>query len=168
MTLRFLTKAASGIQQLVNAITASTGATDANKIVGTNSEGKLDASFLPTSIGKAIVTATAGEALSAGAMVSFTASGVVLADNTDTAKIAQGFVLEAVASGGSATVYTSGVNSALTGLIPGAVYFLGTNGTVTTTAPVFAVGTVCQSLGYAQSATELVYDFAEPVEFANQ
>lgn len=168
MTLRFLTKAASGLQQLVNAIVASTGATDANKIIGTNAQGKLDTSFLPDTIGKAIVSATASEALPAGSFISFTSGGVELADNSDATKPAQGFVLEAVASGDPATVYVTGINTALSGLTPGSPYFLGTGGQATATAPTFAIGTICQSLGYAQSATELVFEFNEPVEFANQ
>jgi hypothetical protein len=169
VTLKFLTKATNGLTQLVSAITASTGNGDANKIIATNSNGLLDNTLLPPSVAKTIVDATAGEALVAGNFVYLDATGKAFkADNTSLSKAAQGFVTSAAAINTTVSVYTSGVNTALTGVTPGAVYYLGTTGALTATAPSFVVGAIHQVLGYGKSATELIFEYNEPVQFANQ
>ena len=50
--------------------TASAGAGDANKLISTNSSGKVDTTLLPAGIGVSTVTATASESISAGDFVS--------------------------------------------------------------------------------------------------
>jgi hypothetical protein len=169
MTLKFLTKAANGLTQLVSAIVASTGASDASKIIATNASGQIDKTFLPAAIGKSIVTTTAGVALSAGNFVYFDNTGKAFkADNTDITKAAMGFVAQSVALAATVDVYTTGVNSDLSGLTPGSIYYLGTAGSVVATAPTFTINTICQVLGYARSSTELVFEYNEPIQFANQ
>lgn len=112
-------------------------------------------------IGSPFVVVTASEALTAGQVVSlWNSSGgkVRKADNSDDSKQADGFVLANVLSGAAATVYLPGaVNAALSGLTPGALYFLDTAGGVTVT-PTTAGGTWLQEVGRAADATHLVFN----------
>ncbi|MGX5777505.1 hypothetical protein [Methylorubrum zatmanii] len=82
----------------------------------------------------------ASEALAAGAQVNLWSNGGVLsARNADASaanggKRSDGFVIGAVSSGASATVYRSGgPNTGLSGLTVSADYYLGTGGQVTAT-----------------------------------
>ncbi len=85
-----------------------------------------------------------------------------LADNSN-GRQANGYVKDAVSFGASGTAYPlDTTNAALTGLTPGATYWLGTAGGVIS-APLDGTdtanaGKVCQELGTAKSATELVTD----------
>ncbi|MDX0622891.1 hypothetical protein GOD54_23615 [Sinorhizobium medicae] len=146
----------------VFAIVTSAGAADSGKIPGLDATGKLDASFLPTGIGANSVPAIASEAIAAGKFVNlFDNAGVLgmrLADNSNNRE-AWGYVTAAVASGASGTAYRlNTVNANLTGLTPGASYWLGTaGGTIAAPLdPVTGVGKTDQFLGIAKSATELV------------
>ncbi len=84
-----------------------------------------------------------------------------LADNSNS-RPAHGFVLTAVASAAAGTVYPlDALNTAITGLTPGADYYLGTAGGVVTPAldpTTSATGLIDQKLGIAYSATELDTD----------
>lgn len=113
----------------------------------------------------------ASEAIGAGKFVNFHDNAgtfsVRLADNSN-GRRADGFVTEAFASAAQATVYPlDGVNSALTGLTPGARYYLDTAGGVTATPLVetdaLNANKISQYLGTAKSATELVTDDSDPV-----
>lgn len=156
---RFLQLLTSGFSQAVSAAVVG-GASSANQIVGTNNAGILDISLMPAGIGADVVSVPATEALAAGALVNiYNNSGTASARNADSSSAAggkkiSGFVLAAVASGGTATVYRSGQNTGVTGLTPGADYWLSTGGGVSTT-PDTASGHTTQYAGTAISATVL-------------
>lgn len=159
--LKFLTIAANGAQQLIAAITSSAGAGDGNKVIATGADGKIHSSFFPTGFGDETGVAVAGENLAAGNFVNvYNNAGVATVRKADASngRDANGFVLAAVASGSNATVYRMGANNQLSGLIPGATYYLSatTAGTVTTTAP-SASGQMIQELGTAFDATTLIF-----------
>jgi|GEM_PF-3647780 len=103
-------------------------------------------------------TLTASEALTAGQIVNIWASSgaeVRPADVSDDAHGADGFVLAGFASAATATVYLPGqVITGLTGLTPGATYFLAASGGVTVTAPSSGWR---QVVGKALSATTLLF-----------
>lgn len=140
------------------AIQQSTGAADADMILRTGSDGKLDSSFLPAAGSDSSETIQASEALAAGDWVNIhDVSGsrrvrkALAADNT---KPAHGYVTASVNSGANAAVFTSGVNGSvpLTGFTAadsGKAIFLsaGTSGGCTKTPPTGA-GNVVQRLGY--------------------
>lgn len=163
MTQGFLARVAGRTKQLF-AIDESAGAGDAGKIPALGSDGRFDMSMMPNGLGADTHVIPASEALSAGNFVNiWTDSGAVkvrLADNSN-GRQADGFVLDAVSSSANATVYPlDGTNSELTGLTPGAAYWLGTAGGVTTTpldeTDVANANKISQYLGKAKSATELI------------
>lgn len=163
-TNRFLTLV-NGVINFVTAISSSTGVSDANKIVSTGPDGRLDNSVMPSGIGAATETISASETLSAGDFVNiWNDAGTRRARKAaaDNARAAMGFVLTAVTSGQNATVVLQGVNTGLTGLTPGTRYFLGTNGAATTTAPTTATH-INQSLGVAISATGINFEYNDPI-----
>jgi hypothetical protein len=160
---KFLTLVA-GVQTLVTAIAASVGVGDANKVVMTDSAGRLDSSLMPSGIGAQTITATATEALVAGDWVNITPTGVRKADNSNN-RPAHGFVLASFANAATATIHTSGLNTAKTGLTAGTRYFLGTAGSQTATAPTTA-GTIVQTVGVATNATTIPFDFEAPISIA--
>lgn len=85
--------------------------------------------------------------------------------SADTAgKRADGFVLAGVTSPANATVYFEGRITGLSGLTPGALYFLsgGTAGAVTATAPTTS-GHCVQKVGVAVSATTLDFEPDSPI-----
>lgn len=157
----FLARVAGRTKQLFG-LQASVGSADAGKLIATDGTGRLDTSFLPTGVGRNTVTAPASEALSGGQFVNlYDASGVLtvrLADNSN-ARAAWGYVKEPVASGAQALVYRlNTLNANLSGLTPGAHYWLGTVGALIATPldPLTDTGKLDQYLGIALSATELV------------
>jgi hypothetical protein len=160
---RFLTLV-SGVQTLVEAIATSAGAGDANKVIRTSGDGRLDSSLMPSGIGAQTITATATEALAAGDWVNIAPAGVRKADNSNN-RPAHGFVLASFASAATATIYTAGLNTAKTGLTAGTQYFTGTAGSQTTTAPTTA-GTIVQTLGVAINPTTIPFDFTPPISIA--
>lgn len=145
--------------------TSSSGAADAGKIPALGADGKLDPTMYNAGGGPASRSIPASEALTAGNLVNmYSNAGTVnvrKADNSNS-RPAHGFVLAGVASGASATVYDlDGVLSGLSGLTPGADYYLGTAGAVITPAvdaTTAATGTIDQRIGVALSATELDTD----------
>ena len=141
-----------------------------NAIVAADSTGRIDASLMPVGVGAEVVIALTSEAISAGAFVNLYSNAGVLnarnADCTTNGKKAHGFVLAAVTSGGSATVFTvSQANTQLTGLVAGSDYFLSTIGSVSLTAPSTA-GNLVQQLGVAGSTTSLVFCNLITIEIA--
>lgn len=157
----FLSRVAGRTKQFFG-IQSSAGSADAGKLIAASSDGKLDASFLPTGIGANQVIVPATEALSAGQFVNlYDATGVLsarLADNSNT-RAAWGYVKAAVVSSEMATIYRlNTVNANLSSLVVGADYWLGTAGGVINAPldPVTDVGKMDQYLGIASSATELV------------
>ncbi|MFK3971124.1 hypothetical protein ACI2KS_10395 [Pseudomonas sp. NPDC087358] len=155
----------NGQNQQYTPITSSAGAADAGKIPALGADGKLDPTLYNAGSGPASRSIPASEAIAAGKLVNMYANaGVVnvrLADNSN-GRPAHGYVLAAVASSASATVYDlDGVNSQLTGLTPGSTYYLGTAGGVVTPAldaTSATAGSIDQKIGVALSATELDTD----------
>ncbi|MDH1336849.1 hypothetical protein N5D77_22605 [Comamonas thiooxydans] len=164
-TQGFLARVSGKTKQLFG-LAVSAGAADGGKLVATDSAGKLDMSLMPVGIGANTIIALASEAIGAGKFVNFYsnagAMNVRLADNSN-GRQADGYVKDAVANAASATVYPlDTTNTALAGLTPGGRYWLGTAGGVIAAAldatDVDNAGKVCQELGVAKSATELVTD----------
>lgn len=162
---KFLKIGTTGLATEEAAINVSAGAGDANKIIETNGSGKLDATFLPAGVGNDSKSMTAGEALSAGNVVYISGTGTVLkADANAVAKAAVGYVTASAANGAAVTVFFEGTITGLTGLTPGATYFLSDTATggVTLTIPTNA-GDIVQVVGYAVSATELTFEPQNPI-----
>jgi hypothetical protein len=163
-------KLAGGVPSDANANASSAGAADAGKLIKLDSGGKIDSTMMPAGVGAETRTFTASEALSAGDLINIhnsTGAKVRKADATSAGKESHGFVLAAVSSGASATVYPEeNVISGLTGLTPGARQFLATTaGARTETAPSTA-GQVVQDIGVALSATEILFRPRQPITLA--
>lgn len=153
----FLSLAASGIQELLSAISAFTG--NANEIVATDGTGRIDASLLPVGVGSLTVSATAVGTVAAGDFVDyFDNAGIPSVRKADDALgiPANGFVLVAIPDTTVGTVFLRGSNTAVSGLVAGQKYFLAANGLVDQSPDVAINGSVVQLLGTAVSATELV------------
>lgn len=159
-----------GVLTEKEATVTSAGAGDAGKIPALGAAGRLDNSVMPTGIGADTKIITTSEALAAGDLVNIHNSSGEKARKADAsggvAKKAHGFVLAAVASGASATVYFEGTITGLSSLTPGATQFLGaTAGVRTETAPTTATHIV-QEVGVAVSATELSFEPQRPIVLA--
>lgn len=162
----------NGIPTQETAIATSAGAGDAGKVFRTDGGGKIDISFFPNGIGAEARAVVASEALSAGDLVNFHNNAGVLnmrkADGSAAGKPADGFVIAAVTSGASGTVYPEeAVISGLTGLTPGQDIFLSTTvpGAATTTVPT-GTGKVAQAVGKTLSATEIMFRRGQPITLA--
>jgi hypothetical protein len=169
MAQKFLRILAGVIGEL-EALVTSAGAGDAGKIPALDATGKLDNSLMPVGIGADSKTLAASENLAAGDLVNvWNDSGTAKArkaDATTAGKEANGFVLAAVTSGNNATVYFDGTNTQLSGLTPGAVYYLAATAGGITNTPPSASGNVVQRVGRALSATELTFEPGEPITLA--
>ena len=168
MSNKFITLLTTGKQALISAITNSAGIADANKIVSTGTDGKLNISLFPAGVDVQAENAIASEALASGNWINiFDDAGVRKIRKADAAnnRPANGFVLEGIASGESGIFYAAGINAQLSGLAPGATYFLSadTPGTLTNTMPSLTSGNFVQFLGYASSATSLRFEYDEPI-----
>lgn len=140
----------------------------ANAIPAGDATGRLDLSWMPVGVGPEIIQAVASEALAIGAFVNIWNNAGVLtvrnADSTTNAKKAHGFVIAAVASAGTASIYTlSQTNTQLTGLTLGNEYYLGTGGAVTLTPP-STTGNLVQMVGTATSATAIIFTSVMTIE----
>ena len=153
---------------LVNTTTTG-GAPNAGKRVQLNGSGVLDISMLPSGVGDETEVFPASEALSAGACVNkWNDSGTVKVRKADTnGKPADGYVKAAVTSGANATVYSDGLNDAVTGLTIGTVYLSATPGGYSATPPADGSGLVLQELGFANSATAVKFVRGIPVTLAS-
>ena len=140
-------------------ITTSAGATDASKIVQTNSAGVIDITLLPANIGPDSVTVLTSVALTAGSQVNiFNNSGtanVRPAIATSISTEYHGYVLAAFGSGVMATVFFDDNNTAVTALTPGVQYLSATTAGSTTSTPPSVAGQIVQRVGVATSATSL-------------
>lgn len=159
----------SGVPTQETAIIVSAGAGDANKIPKLDAAGKLDSTVMPAGVGAESLSFTTSEAVAAGDFVNiWDSTGVKArkADATVAGKEAHGYVLSAVGSGAAVTVYFDGFNTGRTGMTPGARQFLSTTaGASTATAPA-AAGNVAQPIGYAVSATSMVFHPLTPITVA--
>jgi hypothetical protein len=151
----------------VQAATAG-GAPDAGKIPELDGAGRLAMGMMPTGIGADTAVLPASEALAAGDLVNIwndaTVARVRKADAA-TNKPAHGFVIAAVTSGASATVYFEGQNAQLTGMTPGPVFLSATPGRATSTVPTTATHLV-QPVGVALSATTLNFEAGAAITLA--
>ena len=149
------------------ATTASTGAAEAGRVVALDSNGKLSATLFPTGIGDDVLSIVASEGLAAGAVVNVWDDAgtpkVRNADATVAGKEANGFVLAAFTAGQAASVYSDGTITGLTGLTPGARYYLSMTPGQITTAPPSAAGNVVQYLGTTHTATSLPFEPSDGV-----
>lgn len=159
----------SGVLTEVFGVQTSAGAENAGDIVSLDDTGRIDTSMMPVGIGADTLSITAYEALTAGDYVNiFSDSGTVKvrkAVANAAGKEANGFVLSAVSSGATATVYCEGTNTALTGLTAGTQYFLSdaTAGAVTATAPTAGI---IQKIGRAASATSINFQPSDYIVLA--
>lgn len=146
----------------------SAGAADGGKIIALDDTGRLSTTMLPVGVGADTVALPATEAIAAGRYVNiYDAAGttsVRLADASTNGKPADGFVLAAVANGGTATVYKEGTNTQLTGLTGGADLYLSasTPGAATATPP-STNGQVVQRIGKALGATAADFQRDQPI-----
>jgi hypothetical protein len=143
------------------AATTSTGAPDAGKIVALDTTGKLDITMMPTGVTAEAKSVVASEALSGGNLINLWLDGATLkmrkADATTAGKEADGYVKDAVLNGASGTAFFDSINTGISGLTPGTIYFLDTTaGGVTATAP-SATGNVVQEIGKASATGELIF-----------
>lgn len=148
----------------VAAVESSAGAGDEGKIVALNASGQIDPTMLP---GSGAFTATASEAIAAGAIINLWNSTGALkvrnADNSAVGKRAHGFASAAIASGASGTVNVGdGVINGLSSLTIGTQYFLGAAGAPTATVPT-GTGTIIQGVGVATSATAIEFTVGDVV-----
>ena len=162
---RFLRRVNGQIAEVLG-LSVSTGASDAGKIVETSSDGRLDISLMPTGVGADTVTKVASEALSANDLVNFfddAGTSKVRKADASNGRRANGYVKDAVASAGTATVYLGGT-IVTTGMTVGPVY-LGTGGAMTATPPSTS-NHISQEIGNAISATEVIFEAQSPITIA--
>lgn len=162
---KILSVDASGNTIEITGKSSSAGAADAGTLVQLGSDGKIDASALPNGIGADAVSFVASEAIASGAFVNITSDGKMRnAVATAIGFQAHGYVNANVASGASGTVNFDDTNTGVTGLTPGATYFLsaGTAGGVVT-APPTATGQILQKLGVATSTTSIHVLIDKPI-----
>lgn len=150
----------SGQVEEVLPVVTSAGAADDGKILALDATGRLDSSFMPVGITADTKTYNSSGALSAGDFVYITSAALIARASAATAGFAaMGFVLAASGAGTPATIYFEGRNTVLTGLTPGARYYLSdTTAGGLTLNPVSGSGKTHQFLGYAISATELDFE----------
>lgn len=159
---------ANGQRVLDRGIQASAGAGDANKLARLDAGGKWDITFMPTGVGIEARTILASEAISAGNLTNTYSNAGTLnvrkADATVAGKEANSWAPSAISNGASGTIMLEeGINSAVSGLTVGAIYYLSTTaGGVTITAP-SASGNVVQEIGKTLSATELLFRPRAPI-----
>lgn len=164
---RFIDVVNGVFNQLVP-ISISTGVADASKIPQTGADGRLDASLMPTSITGQVKILPASEALTAGNVVNIWDDvGTIKVRKADAtnSRPAVGYIIAGVASGANATVYVEGINSQVSGLVPGLVW-LGDAGAVTQTPPASGSGGISQIVGSFLAATELEFEPNDPVYLA--
>lgn len=165
--LRFLTLLIDGSTKFVSAITSSQGATDKNKIVATDGNGKLDLSLMPSGLDVATFNAAVSENLSAGDFINIFDDGgtrKVRKADADNNRPAHGFVLSAVAANEQGLIYTKGTNTALTGLSLGSNYYLSNIPGKSASTPVvenneLKSGSLYQELGTAIAANSLEFEY---------
>lgn len=150
-------------------VNTSAGAADAGKLPKLDAGGKLDTTMMPSGLGADTGTFIASENISAGNLVNlWNDAGTVKvrkADATSAGKEAHGFCTSAITSGASGIVTFDGTISGLSGLTLGKQFLSATPGASTATAP-SGTGNVVQVVGFAKSATELVFEAGDPITLA--
>lgn len=148
----------------------TTGVIDGGRVIATGANGKLDSSLLPDGVGADIVVAPTIENLQAGDFVNmFVDTGILKVRKADAslgfAKNADGFVKDNVSIGANASVYQTGYNDDLSGLVIGNYYYLSniTAGKVTVDIPAEGTNHIRQRLGKAIATTTLAVKIEEPI-----
>jgi len=145
------------------AVVASAGAADKDKLVATDATGKLDASLMPVGVGVDSLVAIASEALTAGDLVNIYDDAGVATCRKACAAVppnsfpAMGFVKADVALAGNAEIFFEGTNGAVTGQVSGVAYLSVTPGKSTSVVPSLP-GQIAQVIGFAVGATALNFD----------
>lgn len=152
---------------ITGTITGGTSAF-AYMLAALGANGKLDVSVMPDGIGPDVLTGTAAEALSAGALVNIGSDGTIRLADQSNSRPAHGFVATAVAANATATVYKYGTITT-TGMTPGSPVFLGASGALvqysdTNKTPVTTAGAgIWQQVGVASSATTVEFNPLEAI-----
>lgn len=143
----------------VPALQVSTGASDADKIVATGADGRLDRSMLPDDPG---VLLPASENIAAGALINiWNDAGTAKIRNADAsggvAKQAHGYAPDPITSGATGlAVLGDEVITGLSSITPGASYYLsGTTPGAFSTTPPSTGGHIRQFVGVGITASEL-------------
>lgn len=127
---------------------------------GADRNKKIKPSEMIIALGMAPITAS--EAISAGHFVNIHASSgakVRKANATDDTKPCDGYAPAAISSAAIGAVVAPGrVIAGLSGLTPGADYFLDTTGGAITATPPSTSGNLVQKVGKAVSATKLFFN----------
>jgi len=165
----YLRIAANGKKkERASGVAVSAGAADADKLVATGANGKIDASLLPASeeFGK-----EASEAIDALDFVNVFDDGgtekVRKADASNFSTRATGYVLDNYLLGDTAQVLGEGIISGFSGLTIGEPVFLDTttSGGITQTPDLTNTGgsDIWQQIGEAVSATEIRVEIGEAI-----
>lgn len=163
---------ASGIldSTIVNSKTTSAGAGDTGKVVALDSTGRIDSSMMPVGIGADTASIVASEALAAGDLVNVWnnagTANVRKADGSTSGKEAHGYVLAAVSSSASATVYFEGTNTQCTSLTPGLQFLSGSTAGKSVAAAPTGTGKTVQVVGFALSTTAMNFQAELPITLA--
>lgn len=161
--LRFV----SGILTEVFGVQTSSGVSNAGDIVALDDTGRISTTMMPVGVGADTVSLTATESLAAGAYVNIYSGGVRNADASGgNAKAADGFVLEAVSSSGTALVYKEGSNTQLSGLTLGTELYLSATPGVATSTPPSTATHIVQRVGKATGTTSADFERGAPVVLA--
>lgn len=151
-------------------LVSSSGVPDANKLVETDGSGRIDQSMMPVGIGADTKSIIASETLTSGNFVNvWNDAGTIKirkADASTSGKSANGFVLSAVTTGQFGLVYFEGVNTSLSGLTLGDVFFLSTTPGTPSSVPPSTGGNIVQKLGVALSPTEISFEPSQPITLA--
>lgn len=164
----FISRIAGRLKEVLS-INESAGAGDADKVVSTGADGRIDLSLLPSGTGPASAVITASENLAASDLVNIwndSGEKVRKADADSAGKQAHGYVLESVTAEDPATVYFEGAITGLTAKTPGAYQWLSATAGEMTETPPTGVGVLSQIVGVAISDTEVDCEIQEPVELA--
>lgn len=159
--------AATGRVTEVQPVTVSAGAGDASKIVQLGADGTLDASVMPAGIAADSVTALSNGTITARDLVYVETAGTIArASAAAAASAAMGWATTGVATGVSVTMQVEGKITGLSGLTPGARYYLSETPGAITLTPVTGAGKIHQYVGRALSATVLDFEPDDPIVLA--
>lgn len=132
------------------------GPTDS--VIGTQN-GQTRQFLLTAAGGGSTATLVADEAITAPSLVSVKANFHIVHANASTGLPANGFITTTVGSGAVAIVYGGGVVGGFSGLTGGSAFLSYTTpGGVTSTPPASGSGDYAQLVGYAISATTIVFN----------
>lgn len=156
--LSLLTGRVSEVQPIVT----SAGAGDASKMIQLDSNGLLDASLMPSGITPDQKAGTSNGSITAKDLCYVETAGTIARATAaaGTPKECIGWALTSVATGQPITIQLEGKISGLSGLTPGARYYLSDvtpGGFIIAPGPSGA-GKILQFIGTAVSATELNFE----------